>query len=438
MGTRTGRVVILGGGLTGLSTAYHLRSGYLLLERAARLGGLARTEEKRGFRFDQTGHWLHLRDPYTRQLVDRLLPRQLRPVDRRARVFSHGALTRYPFQANLYGLPPDVAAECLLGLIATRTTPPLAEAPRDFEQYCLRHFGAGISKHFMIPYNSKLYGVHPREITAEWCQRFVPIPALEDVVRGAVGEPPPEMGYNVSFLYPRRGGIETLVRALAGRLRGEVRLQTAPTRIDLRRREIVVGGEAVPYGAIVGTIPLPDLVALCDNVPQDVRDAARRLRCTSLRYLDVALKRPPAADCHWIYVPEEKYPFYRVGVYSNAAPSMAPPGGGSLYVELAERGPLPPKGRLLQQVARGLRAAGVIERPDDVLFADLREIEHAYVIFDHHYYAATHLLREWLEERDVFPRGRYGYWTYNSMEDCILAGRDVARHLGRAAAGAAG
>jgi protoporphyrinogen oxidase len=437
MGTRAGRVVILGGGLTGISTAYHLRSGYLLLEREERLGGHARTEEKQGFRFDKTGHWLHLRDPYMRRLADRLLPNLLRPVDRRARVFSNQVLTRYPFQANLHGLPPAVAAECLLGLIATRTAPP-ADPSRDFEQYCLRHFGAGISKHFMIPYNTKLYGVHPREITAEWCQRFVPIPSLEEAVRGAVGEPPPEMGYNVSFLYPRRGGIETLTRALAARLRGEVRLRTEPSSLDLRRREVVVGGERVPYSAIVSTIALPDLIGLCDNAPGDVRDAAKQLRCTSLRYLNVALKRPPAAAFHWIYVPEGKYPFYRVGIYSNAAPSMAPPGRGSVYVELAERGPLPPRARLIQQVARGLREARVIERPDDILFADLREIRHAYVIFDHHYFAATHLLREWLEERDIFPRGRYGYWTYNSMEDSLLAGRDVARMLGRAAAGAPG
>jgi protoporphyrinogen oxidase len=117
---------------------------------------------------------------------------------------------------------------------------------------------------------------------------------------------------------------------------------------------------------------------------------------------------------------------------------MAPPGRGSVYVELAERGPLPPRARLVHQVARGLREVGVIERPDDILFADLREIRHAYVIFDHHYYAATHLLREWLEEREIYPRGRYGYWTYNSMEDSILAGRDVARLLGRVIAGPPG
>ena len=229
-----------------------------------------------------------------RRLVTRLLPDGLVGVERVARVFSSGVLTRYPFQANLFGLPPAVAAECLLGVIATRLSP-AAAAPRDFEQFCLQHFGAGIAKHFMIPYNRKLYGVHPREITAEWCQRFVPIPRLEEVVRGAVGEPPPEMGYNVGFLYPRRGGIETLTRAFAARLTGDVRLGTRPDAIDVRRREVIVDGQRLPYRALVSTIPLPEVCRLIAGAPRRVLDAAAKLRCTPLRYLNVATRRPPTA-----------------------------------------------------------------------------------------------------------------------------------------------
>jgi protoporphyrinogen oxidase len=92
--------VILGGGLTGISTAAHLRAPWLLFERDERLGGHARTDERDGYRFDKTGHWLHLRDPAVKKLVDELLPGQMVPIARRARIFSHGVLTRYPYQAN--------------------------------------------------------------------------------------------------------------------------------------------------------------------------------------------------------------------------------------------------------------------------------------------------------------------------------------------------
>jgi protoporphyrinogen oxidase len=201
------KVVILGGGLTGISAAVHLRAPWVLFEKEARLGGHARTDERDGYKFDKTGHWLHLRDPAVKQMVGELLPGEMVPVARRARIFSHGVLTRYPYQANLHGLPPEVIKECLLGVIEAKTHPSGAAEPANFEEYCLRHFGAGISKHFMIPYNEKIWGVHPREITAAWCSRFVPLPNLEQVVAGAVGAGPPEMGYNISFLYPKSGGI---------------------------------------------------------------------------------------------------------------------------------------------------------------------------------------------------------------------------------------
>jgi protoporphyrinogen oxidase len=259
-------VVILGGGLTGISTAVHLDAPWVLFERDDRLGGHARTDERDGYKFDKTGHWLHLRDAGVKRLVEEILPGEMVPIARRARIFSHGGLTRFPFQANLHGLPPEVVKECLLGVIEAKVKAAAGtdtSDPKNFEDYCLRHFGAGISKHFMIPYNEKLWGVSPSEITAAWCSRFVPLPNLEQIVAGAVGAGPPEMGYNVSFLYPKSGGIEVFARALATRMRtqhGKVNLGTSPDTIDWQRREVVAGGERVPYRALVATIPLPELL----------------------------------------------------------------------------------------------------------------------------------------------------------------------------------
>ena len=432
------KTVILGGGLTGISAAVHLRSRWVLLEKEARLGGHARTDERDGYRFDKTGHWLHLRDPAVKQLVSEILPGQMQAVARKARIFSHGVLTRYPYQANLHGLPPEVIKDCLLGVIDAR----LAEArrseqvqrgegaapePTNFEEYCLRHFGAGISRHFMIPYNERLWGVSPREITADWCSRFVPLPDLDQVIAGAVGAGPPELGYNVSFLYPKQGGIETFTRALQTRMRlseGQVHTATSPDVVDWERRRVVVGGESIPYRAVVATIPLPELLRRMPGLPPEIEAAAARLRCTTLRYLNVATRAAPSADWHWIYVPERRYPFYRVGIFTNAMASMAPPGGASLYVELADRAPV--SDAAARDVLLALTEAGAISSPDDVVFAEPKEIQYAYVVFDHHYYASTTAIFRFLEAHDIYPRGRYGAWTYNAMEDCVIAGREVA------------
>jgi protoporphyrinogen oxidase len=428
------RVVILGGGLTGIAAALHLRKPWVMFEREPILGGLAVTRERDGYRFDRTGHWLHLRDPGMKNLVAEALPGQMVQVERKARIFSHGATTLYPFQANLYGLPSEVVKECLLGVIEAKLKSPGASEPKNFEEYCLRHFGAGISKHFMIPYNERLWGVSPREITAAWCSRFVPLPNLEQVVAGAVGANAGALGYNATFMYPKQGGIQTFAAALAGRLDPtRVHTQASLDELDFQRREVVVGGERTPYSAVVSTLPLPELLRRMPGLPKDIEEHASRLRCTTLRYLDLATRSRPPADWHWAYVPEKRYPFYRVGIYSNAVASMAPQSGGSFYVELADRGPV--SADTVRASAQGLADMGAIQSPEDVLFADAREIDYAYVVFDDHYYAATSAIFAFLESHAIYSRGRYGSWTYNAMEDCLIAGREVAATIEAKTAG---
>ena len=429
-------VLIVGGGLTGLGTALHLPAHvpWQLFEKDARPGGHARTECRDGFYFDKTGHWLHLRDPGIKTLVGELFPgdapgRALLQVDRKARIFSSGVLTRYPFQANLFGLPPSVISECLLGFIEAHSDPHSQEPAQNFADFCDKRFGKGISRHFMLPYNRKLWGVDPAEITAAWCSRFVPIPKLPEVVRGAVGDTPPELGYNAHFLYPREGGIETLVHRIVERLPAERLHRGAPLeQIELATRTAVIGGERFSFRSLVATLPLPELCRRIIDLPVHLHPWVEKLRCTPVRYLNVATRVPPRSDYHWLYVPEEKYPFYRVGVYSNAVPSMAPAGCGSFYVELSDRGPLDVT-RLVPEVLDALVAAGILHSKADLLFADLREIEYAYVVFDDNYYPALAALIPFLESYGVYPRGRYGSWTYNSMEDCLLLGREIAARL---------
>jgi protoporphyrinogen oxidase len=419
-------VAIVGAGLTGMSAAIELRRAgvpHRLFERLAWPGGHAVTREEKGYRFDRTGHLLHLRDPELRQRVIGWLNGDYVEVQRRSRVWSFGRYTRYPFQANTFGLPPEIAFECVKGFIDAHFAAPGPE-PSNFEEFCLQHFGPGISKHFMIPYNARLWGVPPREITSAWCQRFVPLPKLDDVIAGAVGKNDRELGYNTSFIYPRLG-IGELSRAMQRELPA-LELERAPSRIDWRNKQLYFGTEAVGYDVLLNTAPLPKLVELLLDAPEQVSAAARRLRCTHLYYLDVALTGPCGQDLHWVYVPEAKYPFYRVGCYTNFSAALAPAGAASLYVELADRR-TPDVQQLLPEVARGLIEMQLIRSSSEIAFASLQRIDHAYVIFDHAYFEATETLRDFFEQQRILSVGRYGAWNYSSMEDALLFGRDAAR-----------
>lgn len=425
-------VVILGAGLTGLSTALHLRrSPFLVVEREQRVGGKARSERRDGYTFDVTGHWLHLRNDRVKALVrDLFEPGQLVEIERRTGVYTHGVMLAYPFQANLHGLPLAVVRDCLVDFVRAQiaAADPAAAPPRSFREYAERRFGRGIAERFFVPYNTKLWGVTPDELTPDWGSRFIPLPELDQVIGGALGLRQEGLGYNPRFLYPRAGGIDHLPEAMAARVRGRrpesIRVGCSVEEIDPHGHRIKLQGERdwVEYRLLVSTLPLPQLVARTPAAPPAVREAAAALRWVSWRYLDVATRRAPPITEHWIYVPEPQIPFFRVGVYTNALPAMAPPGAGALYVELADRTGQPD----LPEIVRQLHAMGALASPDDVLFTELRHEECAYVLFDDACREATATIHAWLRQVGVRSCGRYGAWTYNSMEDSIIEGMEAA------------
>ena len=427
-------VLILGAGLAGLSTALHVGGSYRLIERAERVGGLCRTDARDGFLFDATGHWLHLRDPDMRRLAEEALPGGWIEVERKAGIWSHQRFTRYPYQVNTHGLPPEVVAENVLGFIEAQFGEggrALRERePANFGEFILRHLGEGFARNFMFPYNAKLWTVHPREMSTAWMGRFVPRPTVEQVVRGALGLEGDRAGYNARFIYPRQGGIEAFVRGLAAMLPRPAECGVEPVAIDPAAKTARLStGEEVRWRTMVATIALPELVRLCRDAPASVLEAATALRATTVTYVNVGARDVGAPPFQWVYLPEERYAPYRVGSASAAVPALAPAGHRSFYVEFSAGRPLDPA-TAERQAVETLIDLGFVGGASDVLFAEARAIPHAYVIYDERYGAAKQEIVSWLEERDILVAGRYGRWEYSSMEDALLAGRECARKAG--------
>src|SRR5581483_8419484 len=234
-------ILIVGAGLAGLSTAYHLKDlPYRVFEKEKEAGGLCRSYHKDGFTFDMTGHLLHFRQPAIKALVERLLDGRLEQHRRRSYIYSHQAYTEYPFQVNTYGLPPEVIRECLLGFIATLTNPAPPGPPeeRSFKAWILDNLGEGMAKHFMVPFNEKLWQVPMDELTSDWVSWLVPKPELKDVINGALGIKDKAFGYNPTFLYPSTGGINALPQSFLPAVRG-IAYDTELVEIETTRRRAV-------------------------------------------------------------------------------------------------------------------------------------------------------------------------------------------------------
>jgi protoporphyrinogen oxidase len=259
--------------------------------------------------------------------------------------------------------------------------------------------------------------------------RYVPPAPIEKVIEGALTDKKSGEGYNATFRYPRHGGIEAVVRALAARA-GPIRLGSEALEVDLRRRRVrFADGEAADYEALVSTLPLPELVARLRGAPDGVRDAAARLRWSSLFGLGLGLRSDATQGRQWVYVPERRFRFYRVGCFSNVARSMAPAGCSAVWAEVSYRG-----GRGFQPFTRreildGLKEMGWLRSRRDIAVEWPLDIPYAYVTYDANRRAATRAILRTLERHSVHSIGRYGRWEYSSMEDALLQGREAAQRL---------
>ena len=425
-------VVVLGAGLTGLSTAYHLRQrgqNALVIERGDRVGGACRTLTQDSFHFDLTGHLLHLAREESGALLDTLgVRRALRRHRRRAAVALAGKVTPYPLQIQTYRLPPEVRRDCLLGFVEAQLAGPPTADPASFADWVLARFGAGFAKHFFFPYNRKLYCTDPAELTTEWVGRYVPRPALADVVDGAFGLYRRPVGYNATFFYPRRGGIQILAEALAACV-DEVRLGAEAVELSLGARSLrLASGERVGWDTLVATAPLSHLAAMAVDLPAAARAVAGKLRAVAVINLNLGMRGAAPRREHWLYVPEERYPFYRVGIPSNHG-DVAPPGHHTLSVETSVPAGAPTPDDLVERCLAGLAELKLLRRREDIVTSLVARIDPAYVVFDRQRPAAVAALRDAFRQAGVILSGRWAEWKYSTMEDALWDGAAVARRL---------
>jgi protoporphyrinogen oxidase len=426
-------ILIIGAGLAGLSTAYHLGDRPCrVVEKEKEAGGLCRSYRMDGFTFDFTGHLLHFRQPAIRELVERLLPGRLVQHRRRSYIYSYRTYTEYPYQVNTHGLPPEVVRECLMGFIATLTAAPSTLRPeeRSFKQWILESLGEGFARHFMVPFNEKLWQVPLDELTSDWVSWLVPKPELKDVINGALGIKDKAFGYNPSFLYPAEGGIGVLPSAFLAGVKDIVYGSELMEVDTARRRALFSDGRTEQYETLVSTMPVPELVRRCTDLPAAIREAAAGLRCASVYNLNLGVAREKVSDKHWIYFPEGEYPFYRAGFPMNFSPASGRPGCSSLYVEISHRpDAVTPPSELIKQVRAGLERAGIFRPSDEIVVADVKDIRYAYVLFDKHRARALPAVLAELGSRGIHSIGRYGRWEHTSMEDAIAQGRQLAEQL---------
>ncbi|KQV82490.1 amine oxidase [Massilia sp. Root351] len=458
--------VIIGAGPTGLSAAYHLGTDTLLLERNATVGGWCRSIRQNGFTFDHAGHIMFSNDPYVLRLYDTLLGDNQHWQMREAWIYSKQVYTRYPFQGALYGLPSEVIKECIVGAIEARygkaaneaacqaagvedccadgtadalngnlpDNPAREQRTRSFEEFIHQVWGAGIARHFAIPYNRKLWTVPLSDMETSWLGGRVPLPDLGEIIDGALKPVARPMGPNARFGYPRRGGFQALMDGFLPHIRGKLELNADVVQLLPGERTVALAdGRRFQYQRLISTMPLPELVRLIGSeAPEAVRAAARGLRHVSVRCVNIGIARTGVTDKHWIYYPEDSI-FHRIFVQGNASHECNAPGGFGFTCEISysPTKPLPVEGdALVRRCIQDCIKVGFMRPDDEVLTTSLVDMPYAYVVYDHARAANVATVRDWLEGQGILLAGRYSEWEYYNSDHAFLAGKRAAEQAG--------
>ncbi|HEX7669112.1 MAG TPA: FAD-dependent oxidoreductase [Polyangiaceae bacterium] len=417
--------LIVGAGISGLATAAALDGrDYLVLEGDAEIGGYCKTVHKEGFVWDYSGHFFHFKHPEIEAwLRVRMEGQRVRVVEKRSFVSYAGRKIDFPFQKNIHQLPQAEFIECLHDLYFARArgalTGPAEDTPApetNFKEMLYGRFGRSIAEKFLIPYNEKLYACDLGTLDRDAMGRFFPHADLTDIIRNM--RAPDNRSYNSTFTYPEGGAFE-YVRALASAVRAD-RIATGEPLLglDLERRVARTPRREIRFERVVSSVPFNRLLSLAG-----LEHDASVFTWNKVLVFNLGFDRKGPRDVHWIYYPNPELSFYRVGFYDNIFDADRL----SLYVELGfARDATVDVGAARARVLADLEREGVT--------AGHRLVAEHSVVMDPAY---VHITQQSLSEHarlagvlrqsGVHSIGRYGGWTYCSIEDNIVEARALVK-----------
>lgn len=401
--------IIIGGGITGLSYAlFKNNDDYLILEKESEVGGYCKTTERNGFIWDYSGHFFHFQHPEIKQLIMSKLYEKgdIVEIDKCTHIKYKDLYIDYPFQKNIHQLSKEEFIDCLFDLFATED-----KSISTFKEMLYNKFGCSIAEKFLIPYNEKLYACDLNLLDKDAMGRFFPYADRKQIINNFRHSN--NDSYNNSFVYPRKGAIQ-YVNEITSRLKqSNIKVRVEVVAIYPEQKKILLNtGELVEYDNLISTMPFPSLLKLSGlDYDPDIYSWNKVL----VFNLGFNYKGNNEID-HWIYFPENDYCFYRVGFYDNILKQNR----ASMYVELGfKKEDVINPNEWLGRVLYDLKKAKLINESHILIDYEWIIMDPAYVHITQKSIYDVKIKKEMLSKYRIYSIGRYGSWTYCSIEDNI-------------------
>jgi len=442
------RFIIIGGGPAGLTAAYELtRRNHrpVVFEKYNKVGGIARTEEYKGFYFDMGGHRFFTKSPEVNEFWQEVLGDEFLRRPRLSRIFYKHKFFNYPLKPMNALMGLGLWEGMLIGLsyIRWRLFPHRQE--NSFEEWVTNRFGRRLFMIFFKSYTEKVWGISTSELSAEWAAQRIKDLDLKSAVLSMFVKPKQTITTLIEeFNYPRRGPgmLWNKVKDMVEGRGGEVHLNSDIKTImhqNGRLTGVVVKRddqtELVEGTDFISSMAITDFIkALDPPPPPEVLDASDRLNYREFLTVCLIINQPKLFDDNWIYIHEPGVKVGRIQNFKNWSPDMVPDANqSSLGLEyFCNQGDelwCMPDSELVELGKRELEKIG-LARSVDVIDGCVFRVEKSYPVYDSTYQQHLNVIKSYINHFDNFQTiGRNGLHRYNNQDHAMLTGMYAVRNL---------
>ena len=445
-------IVIMGAGPAGLTAAWELtRAGQEVVVWEADpvyVGGISRTVEAEGFRFDIGGHRFFSKSPEVNEVWRQIMPDDFIDCPRLSRIYYKGKFFNYPLEAMdaFLKLGPIETFNIVLSYAKARLSPIKPELT--FAQWVINRFGKRLFQIFFKSYTEKVWGISCDEISADWAaQRIKGLSLREAIISAFKGRKAAPTAKTLirNFFYPRLGPGQMWETATT-------KIRDRGNKVLLDRRVQTVHWDETGVTHITGTnqngeffqqegssficsIPLKELMlALDPPPPKEVLAAARALRYRDFLTVCLVVGRANVFPDTWIYIHDPTVKVGRVQNYKNWSIAMVPdPKLTSLGMEYfcfeGDNLWTSTDHDLAKLAIKEAAQIGLITEAE-VKDAFVVRMPKAYPIYDQEYHQHVETIRKWVcQFANLQPVGRNGMHHYNNQDHSMMTAMLAARNI---------
>lgn len=433
-------VIIIGAGPAGLTAAYQLvKAGIrpLVLEQDDKVGGIARTEVYKGYRFDIGGHRFYTKVQSVDQLWQEVLKDEFIKVPRLSRIYYQGRFFNYPL--DIFNTVKNLGIVESLLIFLSYIKAKLSPSPEEqtFDQWVSNRFGERLYKTFFKTYTEKVWGIPCHEIQADWAAQRIKGLSLRTAVINALFGSNDTKTLIKEFDYPILGpGMmwERFTEAIE-KQGGKVLLNTTVTEIKREGNRVIGiraqrGGETVEYEAerVISSMPVSALIRWMNPLPpEDVVHAARSLKYRDFLIVSLVIKAKDLFPDNWIYIHTPEVKVGRIQNFKNWSEAMVPDlnktclgmeyfcSQGDTIWEMSDAD-------LIQLATREIDKLGLAKATDVEDGVVIRQLK-AYPVYDGEYRQHLDVLQGFMKTMENLQTvGRNGMHRYNNQDHSMLTG----------------